>query len=222
MIIIIKKINIIITIAILFISISIKYKNEIIYIDEIKNNKNEEEIIHNLLYYKEYYSNNDIIGTLKIPGTNIDTLLVKSTNNKYYLNHTIKKEYDEKGTIFVDYRTNLNSKQINIYGHNSNKYTLPFKELENYKDKSFYQNHKLIEIWNGNETIIYQIFSIQIVTDNKEHMNIDNINQSHINKLNESIYETNINAKVDDKILILQTCNYTPKNSYLLIIAKKI
>ena len=38
----------------------------------------------------------------------------------------------------MDYRQNLDSKQINIYGHNSTKYNPPFKILENYLNKEYY------------------------------------------------------------------------------------
>ena len=210
----IKRINtilIVVTIYILFtIFLNILYNN--IYISAKE--------VNDLIYFKEYFSNNDIIGSLKINGTNINTLLVKGYDNKYYLNHSIYKEKDIKGSIFVDYRTNLNSKQINIYGHNSTKYNLMFKELEKYKNKDFYNEHKIIEIWDGINIHKYKIFSIKIVNKNSKHMDINN--KDHIKELNKSIYNTGENASNNDKILILQTCNYKPKNTYILVIAKLI
>lgn len=210
-----KIINILIIILVIFLSYMFIYnKND-------SQVKEDDSKIYDLNYYKDYYLNEDIIGSLKIKGTKIDTLLVKSNNNKYYLNHSINKEYDIKGSIFVDYRTNLNSKQINIYGHNSKEYDLPFKELEKYKDKAFYDSHKIIEIWNGKEVINYEIFSVQIVADNSEHMNI-NFDEKHLEKLSNSIYNTGVVASIVDQILVLQTCNYNPKNTYLLVIAKRV
>jgi len=192
-------------------------------IDETSSIELVEKEVKSLEYYKEYYSNDEIIGSLKIEGTQIDTLLVKSTNNEYYLNHSLKKEYDAIGSIYVDYRVNLNSKQINIYGHNSNVYDVMFKELEKYLNKDYYENHKYIVIWDGNQYFTYQIFSLQIVTTNYEHMNVNPTDwNKHINILNKSIYDTGIKATGEDNILVLQTCNYSPKNSYLIVIAKKI
>ena len=210
----IKRINtilIVVTIYILFtIFLNILYNN--IYISAKE--------VNDLIYFKEYFSNNDIIGSLKINGTNINTLLVKGYDNKYYLNHSIYKEKDIKGSIFVDYRTNLNSKQINIYGHNSTKYNLMFKELEKYKNKDFYNEHKKIEIWDGINIYKYKIFSIKIVNKNSKHIDINN--KDNIKELNKSIYNTGESASNNDKILILQTCNYKPKNTYILVIAKLI
>lgn len=214
-----KNVDKILNILIIILIILLSY----MFID----NKNDSQVkednskIYDLNYYKDYYLNEDIIGSLKIKDSKIDTLLVKSNNNEYYLNHSINKEYDIKGSIFVDYRTNLNSKQINIYGHNSKEYDLPFKELEKYKDKAFYDSHKMIEIWNGKEVINYEIFSVQIVEDNSEHMNI-NCDEKHLEKLSSSIYNTGVSASTVDQILILQTCNYNPKNTYILVIAKRV
>lgn len=180
----------------------------------------EAKEVNDLMYFKTYFSNNDIIGSLKIKGTNINTLLVRGKDNKYYLNHSIYNGEDIKGSIFVDYRTNLNSNQINIYGHNSKKYSLMFKELEKYKNKEFYNEHKIIEVWDGINTYKYKIFSIKIVNKKSKHMNINNKN--YIKELNKSIYKTGETANIDDKILILQTCNYKPKNTYILVIAKLV
>ena len=82
-------------------------------------NKTKTNSLKDLDYYKNYYSNSDIVGTLKISGTKINTLLVQGSDNEYYLNHTISKKKSSVGSIYVDYRTNLDAKQINIYGHNS-------------------------------------------------------------------------------------------------------
>lgn len=207
--------------------INLLYEKRLVY----EKQQEEENIIelsskkteYDLDYLKHYYNNNDIIGAIKIEGTKINNLIVKSTNNKYYLNHSLNKEYDERGSIFIDYRADLNSKQINIYGHNSNVFELPFKELEKYLDKEFYNSHKYVEIYDGSKKIYYEIFSVQIVTQNYEHMNIfPNDLQNHVNQLNESIYKTSAKATIDDDILVLQTCGYNPIGSLIIINSKKV
>ncbi len=207
--------------------INLLYEKRLVY----EKQQEEENIIelssknteYDLDYLKHYYNNNDIIGAIKIEGTKINNLIVKSTNNKYYLNHSLNKEYDERGSIFIDYRVDLNSKQINIYGHNSNVFELPFKELEKYLDKDFYNSHKYVEIYDGSKKIYYEIFSVQIVTQDYEHMNIfPNDLQKHVNQLNESIYKTSTKATIDDEILVLQTCGYNPKGSLIIINSKKV
>ena len=196
-------------------------------ISKVEINTAEKTIANNSLnlidYYKKYYDNNDIIGILNIDNTNITTLLVQTNNNKYYLNHAINKKQDPKGAIFLDYRTPLNSKQINIYGHNSKTLPVKFKELEKFVDKKYYNAHKYINIWDGTNDNKYEIASIQIVNNDYEHLITNSINgKEHIKKLSKSLYNTNVPLKENDNLLIIQTCWYNPQNSFLVIIAKKI
>ena len=94
-------------------ALTIKYNNYLktSEIEEVSKLLEEsiQENNHSLDYYRNYYNNNNIVGSLKIEGTDIDTLLVQGDDNKYYLNHSIKNEYDELGSVFVDYRTDLSS-----------------------------------------------------------------------------------------------------------------
>ena len=219
-----KILTIVVDVLLIFLFIITNYKveydaKEIKKLDNIKKISNN---VNKLEIYKKQYNNDDIIGSIKIDGTKIDSLIVKGSDNKYYLNHSIDKKYNKIGTIFVDYRTNLSSKQINIYGHNSLYYDLQFKDLEKYLDKNFYNEHKYIKIWDGINTNIYKIFSIQI-TNNSEHMIIDSVNlKEHINKLSKSIYETNVNVNELDNLLVLQTCYLKEKNTYIIICSKKV
>lgn len=189
-----------------------------------ENNSSIEEDSNNLLnQYKDYYQNDDIVGILKIADTNITTFLVQTDNNTYYLSHNFTKAKDHRGAIFVDYRTPLNSKQVNIYGHNSRTIPIIFKELENYVNKDFYDTHKYISIWDGRKENIYEIASINIDKNSYEHIIINPINKKdHITKLSKSLYDTGVDINESDDLLIIQTCFYNPKNSYLIIVSKKI
>ncbi len=200
------------------------YEQNIIYTRKLQEQvRILEENKHKLREYREYYNNNDIVGSLKIEGTKIDTLLVKGKDNDYYLNRGVDGKYNTVGTIYVDYRTPLDSKQINIYGHNSWYYDIPFRDLENYLKEDFYKEHKYINLWTGKVDTIYEIFSVQIVTTDYEHMIVEPKDmKEHIEKLSKSIYETGVEVTENDSILVLQTCNFNPKDTFIVIYAKKI
>ena len=72
----------------------------------------------NFDYYKN--KNNDTVGWIKVNGTNINYAIVKSNDNKYYLNHDFYKRKSDTGWIFLDYRNDLENVSNNtiIYGHN--------------------------------------------------------------------------------------------------------
>lgn len=174
---------------------------------------------------QQEYNNNEIIARLEIPNL-INTLLAKTTNNEYYLNHSLKKEKDKKGSEFIDYRNNINSKQINIYGHNSRTYDIPFRKLEKFLDEKFFNNNPYIILQTISTKRVYKIMAIKEVSDDNEHMYINYKGQEFIEHmsrlLQDTIYQRNISYDENSNILILQTCSYAHKDSYYVIIAIEI
>ena len=118
------------------------------------------------------FNNSDIKGILNIDGLDVSIPIVKGKDNDYYLKHAVNKKKSVIGSVFIDYRNNTNSKQINIYGHNSTKFNPPFKVLEGYLNKDYYNEHKYFEFMVNDEVRKYEIFSV-IVADkdsSEEHM----------------------------------------------------
>lgn len=196
---------------------------------EIKKVIKEEKDITKTL--REKYNNNDIIGTISIPNSDINEILLQSSDNDYYLKHDVYGNNDIYGSVFLDYRCKKDSKKLLIFGHNDYKEETPFSNLENYYNEDFFKGHQYIEVIIENEKIKYQIFSIYIEAKDFTYMNL-NIDENRYNidlvkYKNKSLYDTNVEVEKNDNILILQTCsnhkdykNY--KDKYLLIIAKKI
>ena len=180
------------------------------------------------------YNNNDIVGILSNSDDTLNEIVMQSTDNDYYLEHTVYHESNWRGQTFLDYRNDINnSDKLIIYGHNSNYYNLPFKVLENYYNKSYYNENKYLYLQTNLNKYKYEIFSVYVeVSDwdyyNKMKFNTKDEYYNHILKLkNKSMYDTNVSVNEDDKILIIQTCstkkeysNY--ENKFLLIIAKRV
>lgn len=180
------------------------------------------------------YNNNDIVGILSNSDDTLNEIVMQSTDNDYYLEHTVYHESNWRGQTFLDYRNDINnSDKLIIYGHNSNYYNLPFKVLENYYNKSYYDENKYLYLQTNLNKYKYEIFSVYVeVSDwdyyNKMKFNTKDEYYNHILKLkNKSMYDTNVLVNEDDKILIIQTCstkkeysNY--ENKFLLIIAKRV
>lgn len=170
--------------------------------------------------------NPDIIGKIEIKNTSINYDIVKTTNNEYYLTHDANKNKSKYGAIFLDYRNHLTDQKLLIYGHNSEIEDAPFKDLEKYLNKEFYETSKDIIIKLNDEQYIYQIFSIMITkVGDYKHTKIKftpEEYQKHLTWLkNSSLYNTNVNVTNSDSIITLQTCYYQPKKSFLLINAKR-
>ena len=174
------------------------------------------------------FNNNDIKGILNVDGLDVSIPIVKGKDNDYYLKHAVTKKKSVIGSVFIDYRNNTNSRQINIYGHNSTKFNPPFKVLEGYLNKDYYNEHKYFEFMVNDETRKYEIFSV-IVTDkdsSEEHMQFSYKKDSdwlkHFQRLQKkSKYKINVTVNKNDKIMVLQTCIFGRYHDKLLVIVGK-
>ncbi len=181
------------------------------------------EIDNSYDYYRNLYSNKDIIGSIRIDNY-FDVLFVKTTDNSFYLNHNLSKEYDILGSVFLDYRTNFPDKKILIYGHNFKYNKTAFGELEKYLDYSFYKDNKFIIIDTDLYEIKYEIFSVYLTKDDYEYFDVDIFDyEKHYNNLiNNSLYNTNVTINKLDNILVLQTCSDKYKDYFVIVCAKEI
>lgn len=189
--------------------------------------KSEEPELNTIAQYRETLENEEVVATLTIEGADIDVVVVQSSDNDYYLTHTAKKEKNKYGAIFLDYRNNIGDKKLVIYGHSSTIVKPPFTNLMKYTKKTFYENNKYITFKTDEGISTYIIFSVMInEKGNHRHTALGFDEQEwedHIRWMNENrFYDTGVKASVDDEILTLQTCYYSPKNSYLVVNAKKM
>ena len=63
--------------------------------------------------------NPEIVGWIKGEGTGIDYPVMQADNNSYYLKHLYNGEYNNNGSIFMDYRNSgdFSDKNTVLYGH---------------------------------------------------------------------------------------------------------
>ena len=207
-------------------------KYEEIYVEPI--------VIENKPTYKEEIevlrkenNNDDIIGTIEILNSNFKAPILQSVDNNYYLRRLPNKESNINGSIFMDYRTNINtSKKILIYGHNDSYLKMPFDILEEYYNKDFFDNHRYLEIKSyENKLRRYEVFSVFVEYKDFSYMKVnykDNEYIEHLNSLkNKSMHKTDVELSGDDNILILQACSTHPdyakySKKYVLVVFKEI
>ena len=189
--------------------------------------------VNELPALRQQYGNNDIYGRLEISQLNINSIVMRSVNNDYYLNRNVYHQVDGLGLPFFDYRNQSLStnRQINIYGHNTQNQNfidqLPFVNLTAYTDKNIFDNYKKVYLSIDERQIEYEVIAVKIITDgNNEHMKLifynDNDFVNHAAKMiNGSLYTSNATVTATDKLLVLQVCYYDPPGSYLIVISKQ-
>lgn len=176
-----------------------------------------------------YKQNKDLIGWIKIDGTNIDYPVMQTKNNEeYYLHRNFYKEYSSYGTPFISSSYNIESSEnMIIYGHHMNNMQM-FGILEKYKNKEFYNTHKTIKLYTLNGIEEYEIFAVfktTLYTSNtfKYYQNIELDTEAEYynyisNCTEHSFYNTNIKPNYKNKLITLSTCEYSAKNSRLVVV----
>lgn len=203
------------------------YRNEQTNINEIINTKltNKEKIEK----FKKEFNNNDIVGILKVSDI-INIPIPMGKDNKHYLEYGLGNKKIYGGSSFIDYRTPLKSKQINIYGHNSPRIDIPFNNLEKYLDKDYIKDHDIIELSTEDKDYKYIITYVykENVKGTNEHYKYEYKNEEdwnkHLSNMKEKSFYINENdITSEDNILVLQTCLYgNEQTKFLVIVAKQI
>ena len=172
--------------------------------------------------------NEDVVGWIEIPDTQIDYPVVQTDNNQFYLTHNIKNERSSHGSIFMDYRNYNDDRDYNtvLYGHNMKDDSM-FGDLSAYKDRAFYDGHAYIEYGSLAGTSKWEIFSVYIcgLGDSDIRITFHDGDEYVVYLdaiIDRSIYETNIEVTKDDRILTLVTCSYEYDDARLVIHAKKV
>jgi sortase B len=204
-------------------------------IDEVKRNSEamrkigyKESTKEILGRYKGYIDiNKEVVGWIKIPYTKVDYPIVKTDNNNFYLNHNIKGEENKAGWIFMDYRNEYNGtdKNIIIYGHHMKDGSM-FRDLVGFKDAEFFNNNKVIQLYDMYGETEWEVFSAYVTKYDFPYLitQFENSREylSFIKKLKDkSNIKSNVQISEKDKILTLSTCTYEYKDARLVVHAKK-
>lgn len=199
---------------------------EFVTVDETKEDDEEKYVVD---FEKLKEKNSDIVAWLKVKGTNIETTVVKSTNNDYYLTHNFNKEYNSAGWIFADYKNKVDGtdKNLVIYGHNMRDDSM-FGSLKWVINEDWYNNedNKYITLITENETQVYEVFSVYQIEKEDYYIQTNFNTEKEFNTFAQTIKKRskkdfNVDVNENDNILTLSTC--ANNNKYRVVLhAKKI
>jgi len=158
--------------------------------------------------------NSDVKGWIQVNGTNINYPFVQTSNNDYYLTHSITKQSNSAGWVFMDYRNNAKSfnKNTIIYAHaRVNQYM--FGTLKNTLKKSWLNNtdNHVIKVSTESNNALWQVFSVYHIPTTNDYIQTSFSNNDEFLEFatmlkNRSIHNFNTTVNKDDKILTLSTC----------------
>ena len=184
--------------------------------------------------YAEIHAlNSDTVGWIKIEGTQVDYPVMQASNNDYYLYRDFDKKSSQRGSIFADAAADVNepSDNITLYGHCMADGSM-FFALNNYVEKSYWEDNSLIFFDTINEYHTYKIFAVFKTSANvgegySYHKFVDAENAAEfdafVNKVKSlSFYDTGVTPVYGDKLITLSTCEYTLDNGRLVVCAVRI
>lgn len=162
--------------------------------------------------------NPDTVGWLHLPKTQLDTPVVQTGNNDFYLNHNFKKAYDYHGTPFLDcnYKWGISKNSV-IYGHSifRDGFTSQFDVIHKFVDnQAYYNKHKTIYYDRPDSKGGYgkwRIFAVIRVDPAYNYRQMEFNDEADFQQFIEGIEDKNTissddHPKYGDELLVLSTC----------------
>ena len=185
--------------------------------------------------YKEIYEmNNDVVGWLKMEGTEMDYPVMQTPSDPdYYLYRNFDKADSARGSIYAWSAADINtpSDNITLFGHNMADGSM-FASLNAYTSKTAWDNNSLIFFDTLNEYHTYKIFAVFKTSANvgqgfSYHKFVDAANEEEFNEFVSTckqlaFYDTGVTPVYGDKLICLSTCEYTLDNGRLVVAAVRI
>ena len=182
--------------------------------------------------------NDDIVGWLSIPDTDIDNPIYQSSDNVFYATHDINRNPNRYGTLFLDYRCKIHPLKLSnnqiVYGHNMREGAM-LGTLDEYRKLSFYKKCPTIQFDTLYEQKTYKIFAVMVVSNEADNTfgysfspyraNFDSREEftTWIKHCRErSLFDTDVDVNEYDQILTLSTCCYDFDEARLVIMGRLV
>lgn len=172
--------------------------------------------------------NEDVYAWIRIPGTNVDyPILQDEEDNGYYLNHTIDGVEALEGSIYTENYNTIYFDDPNtvIYGHNMKNGSM-FRTLHNYEDKTFFDENRVIYIYQPDRILEYRIFAAYVYDNRHLLLSFDLEDSQVFQRYIDDVFniraanahiDSSMEVGVDDRILTLSTCNAGIKTQRYLV-----
>lgn len=202
--------------------------------------------------YDEYSVYEAFKGIIKFDSGLIDLPFVQSIDNDFYLRRNwLTNEYSELGSIFMDYESSLDSKNIVLYGHyvyssyevlddDGNRLDnekLMFTPLSKLIDEDNYSDNKYVSLVLEDEVRTYEVVSVfycNLVKDGDDYYPdeyleyyLNEFSDEYFDKYKEKIkslefYDTGVDFSNDDSFLTLQTCVENREDLREIVLCKQV
>ncbi len=193
------------------------------------------EILQILPEYAEIYQmNNDLVGWIRIEGSDINYPVMQTPNNPdYYLKRDFNGEHSFGGTLYAEEEADVfaPSDNVTIYGHRMNDDSM-FNQLIRYQDEAYFQKYPYIQFDTLKERHVYEIVFVFKTSANlgqgfayHNFVNARDLYEFYdfVDRCRElTFYNSSAKLTYGDKLLTLSTCEYTLDNGRFVVVARRI
>ncbi len=155
----------------------------------------------------------DVAAWIYCEDTPVNYPIVQGEDNDYYLKRMLNGQYNDSGTLFMDYRNSGDFTDWNtlIYGHNMHNGAM-FAVLPEYMEQEFYDAHSVWYLLTEDKTYRIQLVGgfvtstdsvIYTIPKNPEERNVLYEKASR-----SSSFLSGTRLQEDDRLITLSTCVY--------------
>lgn len=158
--------------------------------------------------------NGNVVGWITIDGTQIDYPVLHSEDNIEYLTENYYGEQSLAGSIFLDYRNDVASSDLNtvVYGHRMKDGSM-FQHLIKFLDEDFFNSHQTFTYDTLYDSYEAEIFAVYNTLTDFNYIETDFSSKEQYGKLlsqmqEKSRFTTDVELSPEDQIITLSTCDY--------------
>ena len=185
-------------------------------------------ILSKILNLREAFDNDDIVGYVKIEGTEIDYMVMQSDDNDFYLDRDVYGQVTAAGSVFMDYESDAASLGRNtiLYAHNMRNGTM-FHNLRYYQDRRFFDANRYVHLTTLHDQTVWEIFAFYTTTIDFEYIQVyfpdDNSFLELIDEITaRSVHNSGIEVGRDDLMLTMSTCSGATRDSRFVVHARLV
>ena len=170
----------------------------------------------------------DFVGWIYIANSRIDYAVMRSEYNDYYLHRNVNRQYEFKGSIFMDYRSpgDLSNPTNIIYGHNMNAGTM-FADIRNFRSNASFNAHRYG--WLVTPDTVYRLdfFALSVLSayDDMYALAYYELPELHFfvqRALATAHFRRDMEINDGDKVVMLSTCAYDFEMARQILTAKMV
>lgn len=172
--------------------------------------------------------NENIVGWITIPNSQLNNPVMYSGDNDYYLHHNYLDEESRAGSVFMDFRNDVEelARHTILYGHVMRNGSM-FGELDKFAEQSYADEHSIITFSTLYENYELQVFAAYETTTDFYYIETDFTDDAAFGQFlteiqKRSVISMPVDVTATDQILTLSTCTTSSADNERFVVHAKL